>query len=242
MHAQQLPLILPFEPSYAGEDVIIGPHNIQAVGFLNRWPDWPHPFAVLVGEAGSGKTHLAQIWAQQAGAVVISPDMSAAEVIAIAGHHPIVLDGYPYENEPEYFAILNAILTHKHGALITATQHPEFWPLTTKDIRSRLRAAPVLALLVPDEEALYALLHKLFSDRQIQVEPNVLHYIAARLPRSFAAVQNCVTLLDEAALIQKKPITRTLAASIVSQYFHDSDDENQFSLFENEDECPATFP
>ena len=50
------------------EDFLVSPSNADAVAWIDRWPDWPGPALVIVGPPGSGKTHLGQVWRQQAGA------------------------------------------------------------------------------------------------------------------------------------------------------------------------------
>ena len=39
-----------------------------ALALIESWPDWPNRIMLLVGPEGSGKSHLAAIWAEQAGA------------------------------------------------------------------------------------------------------------------------------------------------------------------------------
>ncbi len=219
-------------PSYAAEDIVLGSHNARAFNALMAWPQWPQPVAIVVGEAGAGKTHLAQIWARHAGAICIPDDMPTQDVIAIASTHAIVLDNSPLlHDEAAAFAILNVAMTHKHGLLITTHAHPELWHIVKNDIRSRLRLASVLHLYAPDEEALYGLMYKLFADLQLHVEPSVVRYVVARLPRQFLAVQQFVEYADAAALAQKKPVTRTLAAQIMLQYFPDHIETDQYQLF-----------
>ena len=40
----------------------------RASALIESWPEWPARSMLLVGPEGSGKSHLAAIWADQAGA------------------------------------------------------------------------------------------------------------------------------------------------------------------------------
>ncbi len=65
---RQLPLPLPHEPSFAREDFLASPSNAAAISLIEDWPRWPAPLMLLVGPAGSGKSHLAAIFAEISGA------------------------------------------------------------------------------------------------------------------------------------------------------------------------------
>ena len=69
---RQLVLALDHAISFAREDFLEGPSNAKALALIERWPDWPDRLAVLVGPEGSGKSHLAAIWAQASGARILS--------------------------------------------------------------------------------------------------------------------------------------------------------------------------
>src|SRR3984885_4663726 len=69
---RQLALALDHAESYARDDFLSGPSNESALALIDSWPDWPARAVALVGPEGSGKTHLATIWAAMAGARVTS--------------------------------------------------------------------------------------------------------------------------------------------------------------------------
>ena len=64
----QLAFDLPARPAMGREDFLVASCNRDAVGWIDRWPEWPYPCMVLYGPPGSGKTHLARVWQQRAGA------------------------------------------------------------------------------------------------------------------------------------------------------------------------------
>jgi chromosomal replication initiation ATPase DnaA len=65
---RQLALALNHAESFAREDFLVGPPNEEALALIERWPDWPDRIMLLIGPEGSGKSHLAAIWAEIAGA------------------------------------------------------------------------------------------------------------------------------------------------------------------------------
>jgi chromosomal replication initiation ATPase DnaA len=77
-----------------------------------------------------------------------------------------------------------------------------------------LRAIPTVALSPPDDALLRAVIVKLCADRQLPVDEAVVGYLAARIERTFAAAHHAVEQLDAAALQQKRPVTRALAAEL----------------------------
>lgn len=84
-----------------------------------------------------------------------------------------------------------------------------------RDLRSRLRAVPVVALLPPDDQLFRGLIVKFCADRQLAVDESVVGYLATRLERSSAAARQAVELLDSEALRLGRPVTRALAAELL---------------------------
>ena len=99
---------------------------------------------------------------------------------------------------------------------MTAQRPPDLWGLATPDLVSRLRLAPLLRLEAPDEALLRAVLVKLFVDRQLVVESNVVDYLVLRLDRSLGAARQLVDALDRASLADHRRITRPVAAETLA--------------------------
>jgi chromosomal replication initiation ATPase DnaA len=99
--------------------------------------------------------------------------------------------------------------------LLTARGQPDGWGLTIADLVSRLRLAPIASLGAPDLDLTRAVLFKLFSDRQLAVDPAVVSYLALRIERSLDAARAIVAALDREALARGKPVTRAMAAEFL---------------------------
>ena len=73
---RQLALALPHAENFARDDFLTGASNEAALGLIERWPDWPDRALAIVGPEGAGKSHLAAIWADIAGARRVSARVS----------------------------------------------------------------------------------------------------------------------------------------------------------------------
>jgi chromosomal replication initiation ATPase DnaA len=215
---RQLTLDLDHAESYARDDFLGGPSNAAALTLIDSWPDWPNRVVALTGPEGSGKSHLASIWAAQAGARCVAArtllDTDVPAALATGGL--VVEDAAESDfDETAMFHLLN--LAREEGAyvLLTARTAPGFWTIRTPDLASRLKALPVVALAPPDDTLLRAVLVKLFADRQLGVDEQLIGYVATRIGRSFADARAAVVTLDQEAMRRKRPLTRALAAEVL---------------------------
>jgi chromosomal replication initiation ATPase DnaA len=214
----QLPLSLGFRERFGREDFLAGPSNQAALALIERWPDWPAGVVALVGPEGSGKSHLAAIWAKAAGArAIASQAITPASVPTALATGALVVEDLREGacEEAALFHLLNLAREEEAFVLITARTPPGAWMVGLRDLASRLRALPTVALAPPDDALLRAVLVKLFADRQLAVDEGLIGYLAARIERSFAAARAVVDELDCEALRQKREVNRTLAAELM---------------------------
>lgn len=217
---RQLPLPLPHRVGLNGEDFLVSPCNSEAVRWIDSWPQWPGPAIAIAGPPGSGKTHLASVWAASSGARFVGAESLAAGGAAIAGEGPLILDGVDRtmgraELEESLFHLLNRFQGRKGALLLTGTQPPARWPIALPDLASRLGVLPVGRIAPPDDELMEGLLVKLFHDRQIAVGAGVIRFMAARMERSFEAARILVEQSDSRALAEGRPVTIPLVREIL---------------------------
>lgn len=213
----QLPFDLALKPGYTRDELVVTPANAAAVAMVDRWPDWPSTAVLLAGPAGAGKSHLAAIWADAAQALRVTPETIGEEaVVAAAAGRPLLIDGIDGAlDETGLFHAWNAAREAGGQILMTSRRFPAAWRVGLPDLASRLKTATVVEIFEPDDLLLTAVLTKLFADRQVQVEPHVVAFIANRIERSLATAMHIVERLDAAALARKTRISRALAAEII---------------------------
>ena len=220
VHPRQLAFALPHAESLTRDNFLEGPANAAALALVDAWPEWPNRTMLLVGPEGSGKSHLAAIWAEQAGARSTSAHaLTAANVPAELATGALVVEDLRAAafDERALFHLLNLAREDEASILITARLPPSAIEIELRDLRSRLRAVPIVSLLPPDDHLFRALIVKFCADRQLAVDEQVVSYLVTRLERSYAAARQAIELLDREGLRLGRPVTRALAAELLRQ-------------------------
>lgn len=211
----QLQLKLERSRTYRREDFVTSVANAQAVAALERWPQWHAGALCLVGPEGAGKTHLAQVWAAQAQAHVLSGPFPV-ETQPPPDQGPMLLeDADLLQDDEALFHLINMAARPGGGLLLTARTLPASWNTRLPDLKSRLNAMSVAELGPPDDEVLTGVLRNLFRERSIRPSDELLAYLVRRIDRSIPEARRTVELLDEAAASAHKPVTRALARQIL---------------------------
>lgn len=208
-------LVMPFAPSptYNSADFIRGVGNAEALDLMERWPDWPYSILLLHGASGSGKTHLAHLFAARSHAAFIPPERIGTVPAdqLLAGNHCWVLDGLErIADEAALAQLINHLRARGDYLLITAQTPAAQLPLTLPDLRSRLLALPATALGAPDDALLAGVLAKAFADRQLRIAPEVLNFAISQLERSYESVQQFAATMDSVSLARGRAITLPL--------------------------------
>ena len=216
--AEQLPLAFEHDPATGRDDLLVAGPVDAAVAMIDAWPHWPSPVVVIAGPVGSGKSHLAAIWRERAGAEIVAATPGAgAEQAAERG--PVLIEDADRAgfDDRTLFHVINTVRQHGHTLLMTSRLWPMSWPVELPDLRSRLKAATVVEIGEPDDELLSQVIVKLFADRQLFVDDRLVAYMVARMERSLEAAQTLVERLDRLALSRGSRITRTLARQVLGE-------------------------
>lgn len=215
---RQLAFVLPHEESRSRDNFLEGPANAAALALIDAWPEWPNRAMMLVGPEGSGKSHLAAIWAESAGArSTTAHALSPVSVPAALATGAVVVEDLRAGDfdERALFHLLNLAREDAAFVLITARLPASALQVELRDLGSRLRALPAVSLLPPDDQLFRALIVKFSADRQLSIDEALVGYIASRIERSYAAARQAIDLLDREALRLGRPITRALAAELL---------------------------
>lgn len=212
---RQLTFDLPLHSASGRQDFFISPSNATAIAAVEAY--WPQGKLVLSGPKGSGKSHLARVWAGEQAALFLDGtqladfDPGTLDAVDVAVDDADLVAGHAAA-EQVLFHLHNAVLAAGGRLLLTGCGPPYRWPLALADLASRVAATATTSLAPPDDKLLSAVLVKLFTDRQLVVSPAVIAFITPRIERSLAAAQALVTALDARALAERRRVTRAMAA------------------------------
>jgi chromosomal replication initiation ATPase DnaA len=211
--AEQLPLALTHDSANGRDDLLIAAPVSAAVAIIDAWPNWKAPVTILTGPAGCGKSHLAAIWREKAGATDIHPK-AGADAARTAALGPVLFEDADRAgfDQNELFHVINSVRENR------TSLWPMSWSVDLPDLRSRLKAATVVEIGEPDEDLIGQVIIKLFADRQLHIDDRIVAYIVARMERSMESAQGIVERLDRLALARGTRISRSLAAEVLESY------------------------
>lgn len=211
---RQLALDLGQRPAMGREDFFVSGSNAAAVEMVDSWPDWPHRALAIVGPAGTGKSHLVEVWRARAGGSVIAADkLDEAMVAAAEAGGALAIEDVDrgIAGERILFHLFNLARETRLSLLLTMRVAPGEIEIALPDLRSRMRATAFVAIEPPDEPLLKALLVKLFSDRQLRVTPKLIDYIALHMERSAEGAARVVAEIDRIALETRRNVGHGVA-------------------------------
>lgn len=224
---RQLILDLPVRAARGRAAFFVSPANELAVAQIDAWCDWPDRKLALIGPEGAGKTHLANVWAELSGAEVIYaadlpdadlPALAAAGAVAVENVDRIAWDG---PAERSLLHLHNMVQSAGGALMVTARTPPRDWPLALPDLASRMQATATVHLSPPDDALLAAVLVKLFADRQLTVQPDLIAFLVDRMERSFAAAAETVAMIDHEALATGRRPAIKLAREVLDKMGQD---------------------
>ena len=223
MSSGQLSFGFGFRPAMGQEDFLIAACNEEAVAWIDGWPNWPGPALCVHGPPGCGKTHLAQVWRARSGAVEATIDdiRKQAPADLLDDRTACVVDAAVLASADDEKALLhlyNVVAERRGHLMLTAPQPPARSTFRLDDLGSRLTAAPAVAIGAPDEGLIGAVMIKLFADRQLEIDQEVVTYLVMRIERSFDTVRRVVEILDQAALAAHRKVTVRLARDVLRQH------------------------
>lgn len=216
---EQLVLALPHRPAQEAEDFLVSRSNAAAVEVVDCWPGWPLPAALVVGPAGAGKSHLANVWRLRSRAdVVAARRLDETAVGALEARRALVVEDIDrgIGSEQVLFHLLNLARETAGSILLTSRAAPGEIEIGLPDLRSRLRAIPPVLIEAPDEDLVRAVLVKLFADRQLAVEPHVVSHLARHMDRSMDVALGVVAACDRLSLAMQRKVTRAVAAAALA--------------------------
>jgi chromosomal replication initiation ATPase DnaA len=194
-------------PDFTPESYVHSAQNARARAALDTWRTWPGGVLALCGEALSGKSHLASMWARDISAPFYdghSFDLAAAE--RLTAHKPAraVIDRADACDETALFALLTSLERDGGAVLLVARLAPASWRIELPDLRSRLGAIVFERLTAPEPHMLAALIIRHSAARGFKIDEAASTYLANRIPRTFEATRDIVACMEEVTSVTLK--------------------------------------
>ena len=215
---------LALSPALSRDDFLVDASNENALGLIDRWPDWPHHALLIWGPAGAGKTHLLEIWRRKAAPSAPPPASLRQALRALREGRPAALDdaeSMALQDEETFLHSLDMALSAKTPLLMTARRAPGRWMTSLPDLASRIRALPAIAIQWPSERLLRAIFIKIFLDRQRAVPENVVSYLLRRIGRAPDQIRKAALMLDRLAEEEMRPVSLSLARQVAAHLASD---------------------
>ena len=204
----QLLLELDYKTNFNEHDFYLSKSNSNAFNLINRWPDWDKKILNISGEKFSGKSHLANIFKLKSKAFLIKGNKIDNSIFkSLKLYESIIIDDFEECNEEEIlYSIFNLIDQDNKYLLINSLKPINEIKFKLPDLASRSKNCLYAEIENPDDELLFAIILKNFSDRQIKIEKKIINFIISRIDRSYRKIDEFIYKIDELSLKKKKPI------------------------------------
>ena len=191
-------IALPLEPAAMANDegYVRSPANAHVCDMLRAPESWPNGVLVLIGEAGSGKSRM-------------------ADHVATLGAR--VCDDADGAGDEQLFHSWNLAKAAGAPLLMTARRPVGEWGTRLPDLRSRLATASVVEIGAPDDAMLTALIERHLMRHGIGIAPDALAFLAVRMERSYDGLQAFAEELADRAIERGRTVTRPMAARAIDR-------------------------
>ena len=203
-------LLLDFDHNieFNEHDYYVSRSNYLAFNLIQNWPKWERKILNISGDTFSGKTHLAKIFQGKSNALYLGhSDINEDVFKKIKLNESIVIDDFEkIKNENLLYSLFNLIYQDNKYLLILSNRTISKINYNLEDLNSRAKNCIFAQIENPDDDLIFAIIVKSFSDRQITLEKKLLEYIIKRIERSYGKIYEFIYKVDELSLKKKKPI------------------------------------
>ncbi len=214
-------LIIKFdhEKNFRYDDFYVSKSNKHIFNFLNNWPKWEKNFVNISGESFSGKTHLIDIFIKKFKGIKLNANLlNNDDLKNIKIHENIILENLDKSVDEELIYSLFNIVDQDNKYLIVTSLEPIVdIKFNLADLKSRTKNFLLHNIEKPDDDLIFALIIKNFSDRQISVEKKLIDYIIKRINRSYGKIFDFIYKIDEISLKKKKPIDLKIIKEVLGE-------------------------
>ena len=202
----QLLLDFNFKKNFNNHDYYVSKSNFYAFNIIDKWPKWEKRIVNIYGEKFSGKSHLAEIFKSKSKALFINnKDLNDDIFKKIKLNESLILEDFENsDNEKIIYSIFNLVDQDNKFLLINSLKPINEIKFVLPDMKSRSKNCLFAKIENPDDELLFAIIIKNFSDRQIKLEKRVIEFIIKRIERSYSKIHEFIYKIDELSLKKKK--------------------------------------
>ena len=204
----QLLLKFDYKINFNEHDFYLSKSNSEAFNMVNKWPNWEKKILNISGEKFSGKSHLANIFKQKSKAFLVTgQEINNSVFKNLKLFESIIIDDFEKcYDEKILYSIFNLIDQDNKYLLINSLKPINEIEFILPDLSSRAKNCLYAEIQNPDDELLFAIILKNFSDRQIKIEKKIINFIISRIDRSYRKIDEFIYKIDELTLKKKKPI------------------------------------
>jgi chromosomal replication initiation ATPase DnaA len=204
----QLLLDFGHKKNFNDHDYYVSKSNYFAFNIMNKWPKWEKRILNICGEKFSGKTHLANIFKSKSNALLINQNKIDNDMFKqIKLFESIIIDNFKDNfNEKIIYSIFNLVDQDNKYLLINSIKPINEIKFKLPDMLSRSKNCLVAKIESPDDDLIFAIILKNFSDRQIKIKKKIIEFIINRIDRSYSKIYEFIYKIDELSLKKKKPI------------------------------------
>jgi len=208
-----------YDVNFKEEDFFISKSNKHILNFFDKWPKWEKNFLNICGEKYSGKSHLINIFLKKFKGIKLEANsLNNNDIKNIKIYENIILENLSKETDEKLlYTLLNTIDQDNKYLIVTSSQSIVDIEFNLEDLRSRTKNFILLNIKKPDDELIYALLLKNFSDRQISIDEKFIDYIIKRIDRSYGKIFDFIYKIDERSLKKKKSIDFKIIKEVLGE-------------------------
>tara|TARA_B100001057_G_scaffold131425_1_gene130686 strand:+ start:975 stop:1637 length:663 start_codon:yes stop_codon:yes gene_type:complete len=208
-----------YDKNFKNSDFVLSKSNKHIYNFLDRWPKWERNFINIIGQKFSGKTHLINIFIKKNKGISISGQfLNEEDLKKISIYENIIIEDLTSNiNENLLYSLMNLVEHNNKYVIITSLNPIVNIDFKLVDLKSRAKNFLLLNIEQPDDELIFGIILKNFSDRQILLDKKLIDYIVKRIERSYSKIHNFIYKIDQLSLKKKRSIDFKIIKEVLGE-------------------------